>query len=289
MPLLLMDLDNTLLPRDAAFRGWARDFLAEHRLPPQDLDWLSTLDGSGFVPRSTVLGAVRRRYGLNAGLDALLTHYRRGISAHIRCPASHVAALRAARAAGWTLGIVSNGGTLPQLDKIRRTGLAALVDGWVISEEARCAKPDPEIFRIAAHRCGVPTTGSWTARTWMVGDHAPADIAGARLSGLHSVWLHHGRPWPEPGYRPTLAVRGLPEAISLILRTRTTPVPAAATAPAQGTLSPHPPVRSSAPLPSGAPARTRFVAPAVRPGRSGAAAVHSTSAAHRAAAAGVTG
>ncbi|MFI6446236.1 HAD-IA family hydrolase [Kitasatospora sp. NPDC050543] len=217
MPLLLFDLDNTLLPRDAAFRAWAQDFLAERRLPAGEVDWLTTIDGGGYVPRSTVLSAVRRRYGLDHSLDFLLAHYRRGINSHIHCPTGHVEALQAARAAGWTLGIVSNGGTRPQLEKIRRTGLAPLVDGWVISEEARCLKPDPLIFEIAAQRCGVAPTGDWAAHTWMIGDHAPADIAGAELTGLRSVWLHHGRPWSEPGYRPTLSTRGLPEAVGLVL------------------------------------------------------------------------
>ncbi|MGW2376597.1 HAD-IA family hydrolase [Kitasatospora sp. NPDC001683] len=223
MPLLLFDLDNTLLPRDAAFRAWAQDFLSEHHLPPGDLDWFVTLDGGGYVPRSTVLSAVRRRYGLDASVDFLLAHFRRGINSHIHCPPRHLEALRTARAAGWTLGIVSNGGTRPQLEKIRRTGLGSLVDGWVISEEADCVKPDPLIFEIAARRCGIRPTGDWAAHTWMVGDHAPADIAGAELAGLRSVWLHHGRPWAESGYRPTLKAAGLPEAVGLVLAARNAP------------------------------------------------------------------
>ncbi|MFD5465832.1 HAD family hydrolase [Kitasatospora sp. NPDC127059] len=223
MPLLLFDLDNTLLPRDAAFRAWAQDFLSEHHLPPGDLDWFVTLDGGGYVPRSTVLSAVRRRYGLDASVEFLLAHFRRGINSHIHCPARNIEALRAARAAGWTLGIVSNGGTRPQLEKIRRTGLGPLVDGWVISEEADCVKPDPLIFEIAARRCGIRPVGDWTAHTWMVGDHAPADIAGAELAGLRSVWLHHGRPWAENGYRPTLKAAGLPEAVGLVLAARNAP------------------------------------------------------------------
>lgn len=225
MPLLLFDLDNTLLPRDAAFRAWAQDFLAEHRLPAGDLGWFTTIDGSGHVPRSTVLGAAKRRYGLDRSMDFLLAHYRRGINAHIQCPSSHIQALNTARSAGWSLGIVSNGGTRPQLEKIRRVGLGSLVDGWVISEEARCLKPDPRIFEIAAQRCGVPPTGDWATHTWMVGDHAPADIAGAELTGLRSVWLHHGRPWPELGYRPTLSAAGIPEAVGLILSARSAPGP----------------------------------------------------------------
>ncbi len=133
--------------------------------------------------------------------------------------------MRAARAAGWTLGIVSNGGTGAQLEKIRRTGLGPMVDGWVISEEADCLKPDPLIFEIAARRCGVAPTGDWATHTWMVGDHAPADIAGAELAGLRSVWLHHGRPWAEPGYRPTLKAAGLPEAVGQVLAARSAPSP----------------------------------------------------------------
>ncbi|WP_107054427.1 HAD family hydrolase [Streptomyces sp. NRRL S-350] len=225
MPLLLFDLDNTLLPRDAAFRAWAQDFLSEHDLPPGDVDWFVTLDGGGYVPRSTVLSAVRRRYGLDVSTEFLLAHYRRGINSHIHCPPRHVEALRVARAAGWTLGIVSNGGTRPQLEKIRRTGLGPLVDGWVISEEADCVKPDPLIFEMAAQRCGIAPTGDWTAHTWMVGDHAPADIAGAELTGLRSVWLHHGRPWAESGYRPTLKAAGLPEAVGQVLAARNAPSP----------------------------------------------------------------
>ncbi|WP_405013227.1 HAD family hydrolase [Kitasatospora sp. NBC_01539] len=223
MPLLLFDLDNTLLPRDAAFRAWAQDFLDEHRLPAGDIDWFTTIDGSGYVPRSTVLGAAKRRYGLDHSLELLLAHYRRGINAHIHCPADHVAALRTARASGWTLGIVSNGGTRPQLEKIRRTGLGPLVDGWVISEEAKCVKPDPLIFEIAARRCGITPSAGWESGTWMVGDHAPADIAGAELAGLRSVWLHQGRPWAERGYRPTLSAAGLPEAVGLVLGARNAP------------------------------------------------------------------
>ncbi|MFF4345239.1 HAD family hydrolase [Kitasatospora sp. NPDC001540] len=217
MPLLLLDLDNTLLPRDAAFRAWAEDFLSENGLPAGDLDWLVMLDGSGYVPRSTVLGAAKRRYGFDRSVDSMLAHYRTGINSHIRCPDSHVAALREAREAGWTLGIVSNGGTMPQLEKIRRTGLAALVDGWVISEEARCLKPDPLIFEIAARRCGFRPAGDWRAQTWMVGDYGPADIAGAAATGLRSAWLHHGRPWAERAYRPTVSSPNLPEAVRVIL------------------------------------------------------------------------
>lgn len=37
MPLLMLDLDNTLVDRDAAFREAAAALLAEHALPESDI------------------------------------------------------------------------------------------------------------------------------------------------------------------------------------------------------------------------------------------------------------
>jgi putative hydrolase of the HAD superfamily len=63
----MIDLDNTLVDRDAAFRAAAIDFLTEHGLPEGDLDWLMTLDASGHTPRREVARALSERYG---GIDA---------------------------------------------------------------------------------------------------------------------------------------------------------------------------------------------------------------------------
>jgi putative hydrolase of the HAD superfamily len=219
-PLLLFDLDNTLVNRNQAFRGWAERFLARRSLPPGDLGWLTTLDCGGYLERRILLRATSEHYGLTEPLEALLAEYRETVTDLIDCPVDHHNALREARAAGWTLGIVSNGATEQQLAKIEQTGLADLVDGWVISEEVDCAKPDPRIFQLAAFRCGVDTTADWAADAWMVGDHPPADIAGAAVAGLRSVWLDHGRAWPETGYTPTLTAASLPEAVSGVLAAR---------------------------------------------------------------------
>jgi putative hydrolase of the HAD superfamily len=228
-PLLLFDLDNTLIDRNQAFRGWAQRFLRARALPLEDLGWLSTLDCGGYFPREALLRATASRYGLHVSLEKLLDDYAETMIELIDCPEEHRAALRKARAAGWTLGIVSNGSTKQQQAKIERTGLDGLVDGWIISEEANCEKPDPLIFRLAADRCrrgsadwsslsDLAGDGDWTRSTWMVGDHAPADIAGAAVAGLRSVWLDHGRPWPELDYRPTITATGIPEAVDEVLR-----------------------------------------------------------------------
>ncbi|WP_247223096.1 hypothetical protein [Streptomyces scabiei] len=50
MPLLLLDLDNTLIDRDAAFRAAVAAFLSAHGLPATDLSWVTAVDAGGYTP-----------------------------------------------------------------------------------------------------------------------------------------------------------------------------------------------------------------------------------------------
>jgi putative hydrolase of the HAD superfamily len=63
MPLMMLDLDNTLIDRDSAFRSAATEFLAAHRLPGEDLGWMMTADASGYTPRSVLAEAITMEAG----------------------------------------------------------------------------------------------------------------------------------------------------------------------------------------------------------------------------------
>jgi putative hydrolase of the HAD superfamily len=43
----MLDLDNTWVDRDTAFRVAAAALLAEHGLPASDIDWLMATDARG--------------------------------------------------------------------------------------------------------------------------------------------------------------------------------------------------------------------------------------------------
>lgn len=206
VPLLMIDLDNTLVDRDAAFRAAATAFLAEHDLPEGDLDWITALDGSGLTPRPEVASALSERYG---GLDTR-DFLDRGAAERTTLADPVREALAEAVTDGWTCVIVTNGRTVQQEAKIRTTGLDGLVHGWVISEAAGHRKPEPEIFHAAAALAGAPLDGSW-----MIGDSAPADIGGALAVGARSVWVSCGRTWTETRYRPTSTA---PDTASAIRR-----------------------------------------------------------------------
>lgn len=198
MPLLMLDLDNTLVDRDAAFREAVADFLAAHGLPPDDLAWLMSVDASGYTPKPAVAEVMTERYGGTVTGDAVRTFLDRGAADRVTLTEPTRAALAKAVAAGWTCVIVTNGRVAQQELKIRRTGLDAIVHGWVISESAGHKKPAPEIFHAAAAEVGASLRSSW-----VVGDSAHADIRGATGVDARSVWVSNGRPWTEPAFRPT--------------------------------------------------------------------------------------
>ncbi|GGS23438.1 hypothetical protein Snoj_25130 [Streptomyces nojiriensis] len=212
MPLLLLDLDNTLIDRDAAFRGAVGAFLAEHRLPDMDLTWVMTMDASGYTAREEVAEAMTDRYSGTVPLEAIHALLDRGAADRVALTDSSREALESARADGWTCVIVTNGRAVQQEAKIRRAGLDRLVHGWVISEAVGRKKPEPEIFHAAADAVGVPLIGAW-----VIGDSPHADIAGANALGLRSVWVSNGQLWAQDSYHPTHVVEDVAMAINYVI------------------------------------------------------------------------
>ncbi|AUG80284.1 hypothetical protein CFP65_5587 [Kitasatospora sp. MMS16-BH015] len=212
--LALFDLDNTLLDRDAAFARWLDEFAADRRLDDSARAWLAAADRLHSGPMEGWFRLVRAEFGLAEPVAELWAQYRRRMPRLAVCRAEDLAALGALRAAGWRTAIVTNGMTDSQRAKIRRTGLAELVDGWCISAEVGIRKPDRGIFELAARRCGARLAEGG----WMTGDNLLQDIAGARSAGLRTIWLHHGRPRPEAGAAaPDHTVSTVAEAVSLLL------------------------------------------------------------------------
>lgn len=114
---------------------------------------------------------------------------------------------------GWVPVIVTNGTTRQQEAKITAVGLDEIVAGWVISEAAGFAKPDREIFRIAARLVDLSLSDAW-----MLGDNPEKDIAGATALGIRTVWLARGRHWPHATFGPSFVADGPAEAIEHVLR-----------------------------------------------------------------------
>jgi putative hydrolase of the HAD superfamily len=116
---------------------------------------------------------------------------------HILDPARYraypdaVPCLRALRAAGHQLALVSNFDRWLR-DVLDGTGLTGLFDTVVISSEVGLEKPEPEIFALACERLGRPPQ-----ECVFVGDSVVIDVEGAQEAGLHPVLLDRYARFPD--------------------------------------------------------------------------------------------
>jgi FMN phosphatase YigB (HAD superfamily) len=214
--LALFDLDDTLVDRRAAFRVWAEEFVTDHGLDDNALTWLLFADAHSSGPKERFFTTVHDEFNLAEPADQLWAQYRRRMPHLAVCRIEDLDALRRLRSAGWRIGIVTNGMLDNQLGKIQRTGLGAVVDAWCISDEVGIRKPDPEIYRIAAQRCGTSAEHGG----WMIGDDLTLDMAGGHAAGLQTIWLQPGKgPWSFVAATPDFTVDSVADAAELLLRT----------------------------------------------------------------------
>lgn len=211
MPLIALDLDGTLVDQAAAARTWASEFADQWDLPGAEVDKVAAAL-TARRSKGEVFAELVERLKLPAAVEGVWLDYRTRMPDLVAVTDGDRRALADLRAAGWILGIVTNGMADNQEGKIRQTGLDALVDGWVISEEVGARKPDQKIFRVLAERLGCPLDG------WMIGDSLELDIAGGACVGLKTVWINDDGTDPTTcSYRPDLIVDSVAAAAAVIL------------------------------------------------------------------------
>ena len=212
MPLLLLDLDNTVADRDAAFTHWVEASLSEWA-PGDEAGrrFLQQHDQDGTRPRVEFLTAVRERFARPESVQALLADYRRVTLAGFP-PMNGKARrqLQGMRARGWKIAVVTNGDRGVQEATAERVGLTPLLDACVVSASIGMRKPDPRIFELAAERCAHTASGAW-----MIGD-SEADILGAAHAEMHTVWLARRRKWARDDVVPDVIAAGLTEALDTV-------------------------------------------------------------------------
>lgn len=86
---------------------------------------------------------------------------------------------------GLTLGIISSGLTLKQMEKLIRLRVTPYIDhgAILISEEAGINKPNPKLFLRACGKAGVDPH-----KSMYVGDHPINDVDAAKAAGMITVW-----------------------------------------------------------------------------------------------------
>lgn len=135
-------------------------------------------------------GTRAERARLDAVFAELFDHYARAEAWRVFPDVAP--ALRALRAAGLRLAVVSNfDGRLHRV--LRGLGLSPHFHAVVTSSECGAAKPDPRIFAAA-----LAALGSSAEATLHVGDSEGLDVRGARRAGLRALRIERREPDRAP-------------------------------------------------------------------------------------------
>ncbi len=196
------DLDGTLLDHDRAARDAVRDWVAARGWrDPGDAaaQWLRW-EREHFAAFTT--GAItfeeQRRRRLRAflplvtgagvaeeDLDVLFAEYATFYESHWVAFDDARAVLDDLAAAGYILGVLTNGQRAQQVAKLAHIGLLDRFAVVVASSELPAGKPAPRAFTALCQRLDT-APGS----VMFVGDDPAADVAGARGAGLKAVLLN---------------------------------------------------------------------------------------------------
>ena len=214
---LLLDVDNTLVDRAAAYEAFAWRLLEKAGLggDAERHARLVAIDAGCYCPRP------RWARETEAALPELGWSYIeiwRDFETQVIELMPDPPAIR--EALGRLKGRVAlvactNGPPKLQNAKIDRAGLRDLLDDAVISGDLGIRKPAEEMFLEAARRAGVDKDDAI-----MVGDNASHDIAGAQACGIRTAfvdatWTHFGLRLPA-GLAPTWTVARTTEFLAMV-------------------------------------------------------------------------
>lgn len=202
---ILFDFDDTLQNCVEAFSRLFRAFIRRRfpDLPAEEQETrarqMALANQNGYVPYATFVQEMQKQYPWAAALrnEEVVEEIWRGFPRFTTLLSGVEDGLRALRAQGFRLGIVTNGYSQIQNRKLDICGLRPLFDSVVISGDEGVHKPDAELFLRAAARLGVAPT-----RCLFVGDHPINDIAGARAAGMRGVFMQASGRFAPPADVP---------------------------------------------------------------------------------------
>lgn len=187
---VLFDLDDTLLDRDASLAYFIEQQYERFRsvfdgVPKNAfVERFIELDVHGYALKEEVYPQIVSEFELTGiSWQELLADYRGRFDQYcINLPGLENM-LQTLVEQNRSLGIITNGPSPFQQQKIQTMGIADYFSVVLVSEEEGVKKPDPEIFRRAANRLGIEPN-----EAIFVGDNPKADIEGAQGFGMKTIW-----------------------------------------------------------------------------------------------------
>ena len=189
--VLLFDLDQTLLNRHESllrFLDWQVNFLqlVPQHLKAEFIQRFITLDDHGQVWKDQVYTQLIAEFNITTfSMEALLQNYITDFNKFCVAFEQVPETIQQLHAAGYRLGLISNGKSPFQEHNFYALGLTEYFSCVIVSEAVGLRKPDPQIFHLACERLNCQP-----ADCIFMGDHPEADIRGAKNAGMYVIYFH---------------------------------------------------------------------------------------------------
>jgi len=193
---VLFDLDDTLLDREASVVYFIEQQYERLRhlfdIVPRDeyVRRFIELDDHGSVTKDIVYRQIESEFGLDGAWQELLADFKSHFDDYCLNLPGLEQMLDTLQAQNRRLGIITNGPSPFQEQKIEAMGIADYFSVILVSAAEGVRKPDAEIFRRAVTRLDVEPH-----EAIFVGDNPTADIAGAQAFGMQTIWRRVDH-WP---------------------------------------------------------------------------------------------
>ena len=197
---IIFDVDGTLVDRKAAFSRFCNYLIDQYGegYPYEGtkealIDYMVEIDENGYGGLETFVPRLSKLWKLPHSVEEFVRE-RNEVFGKMTAPYSELYEVLEALKGRYKLGIITNGYSTVQRQKIHSVGIANYFDDIVVSGEQDYAKPDSRIFVLSCNNLGVTPT-----EAVYIGDYYPNDIAGALGSNIMPIWINED-PKEHPEY-----------------------------------------------------------------------------------------
>jgi putative hydrolase of the HAD superfamily len=188
---VIFDIDNTLVDRREAFLRLC-DYLIEtygkdypFEITREELvRYLVEIDANGYGGLEKFVPKLSGVWKLPHTIEEFVKE-RNEVFGKLTVPYPDTFTVLEALKGRYKLGVITNGFSSVQREKIVKVEIEHYFDDIIVSGEEEFEKPDPRIFRLSCKHLGVSPE-----EAVYIGDYYPNDIAGALASGITPIWIN---------------------------------------------------------------------------------------------------
>lgn len=187
---VIFDIDGTLINRREAFLRFCNYLIDKYAkdYPYQGtreelLDKLVEIDANGYGGIRNVIPKLGQMWKLPHTVEEFIVE-RNEVFGKMSIPFPEMFEVLDTLKSRYKLGVITNGYSNVQRDKITTAGIENYFEDIIVSGEEEFEKPDPRIFNKSLKNLGVNAE-----EAIYVGDYYPNDIVGAISAKIKPIWI----------------------------------------------------------------------------------------------------